>query len=427
MLKAMSLDYRRLLLSPRMLLLGGFGVASGLPLVLTAGTLQAWYTVAGISTVGIGWLTMVGQPYLVKFLWAPFFDRFYPRFLGRRRGWICLLQIALAGALAWMACLHPEKTPIGLAMVALLVAFLSASQDICIDAYRAEILLPDERGVGSAFFVTGYRIGMLLASSIALVLAALLGWHTLYLIMALIMVSGIIITLLSQEPRLNQRPPTTLRQAVTEPFREFMTRNHAILWLLFIVLYKLGDAFALSLTNTFLLRGLDFSLIDVGAVMKTVSIASIVIGGFLGGLIQARFGLFRTLLLFAVLQAISNLGFVALGIIGKDYLAMIIVVAFENLCNGMSAIVFMACLMGLCNQRYTATQYALFSALYTVGRVFVGPVAGVTVENWGWVTFYLATFVVALLPIFVLWQLRHDAIFKADHLDEDIADESLMK
>ena len=363
MLNSVALDYRRLLLSSRMLLLGAFGIASGLPLLLTAGTLQAWYTVAGVSTVGIGFLSMVGQPYLFKFLWAPLLDRFYPRFLGRRRSWICMLQIALAITFVFMACLNPDKTPIWLAMVALVVAFLSASQDICIDAYRAEILLADERSMGNAFFVTGYRIGMLLASSVALVFAALLGWHMLYLIMALIMVLAVGITLISKEPTLTESPPTTLRSAVIEPFREFIARRNAVLILVFIILYKLGDYCALTMTIPFLLRGLDFSLIEVGAIMKTVSIVAIIIGGFAGGLLQARLGLFKSLLLFGCLQAISNLGFMALAFIGKDVVAMIIVVAFENVCNGMAAIVFLAFLMSLCNQRYTATQFALFSAL----------------------------------------------------------------
>jgi PAT family beta-lactamase induction signal transducer AmpG len=387
------------------------GISSGLPLALTASTLQAWYTVAGVSTLGIGFLSIVGQPYVFKFLWAPFLDRFQLPLLGRRRGWIAFFQVMIAVMLILIGGFHPEKNPILIAVFAFFIAFLSASQDVDIDAYRAEVLESQERGVGNAFFVTGYRIGLLLAGSLALIIAANMGWQTAYLIMGLIMLGSVFTTIASREPLLKEAPPKRLSDAIIEPFREFILRDNAMLLLCFIVLYKLSDAFSLSLSTTFLLRGMGFSLVELGVVMKTVSIGFTIIGAFIGGFTQARLGLFKSMMLFGLLQGISSLGFMLLSMIGNDLGTMIAVVGFEYACSAMGTTVFLGFLMGLCHQQYTATQFALLSAIASVGRVFVGPIAAIMVDQWGWTFFYFLAFIIALPSLLVLWFLRRDSVF----------------
>ena len=396
----------RLLVAGRMWLLLLLGVSSGLPLVLTASTLQAWYTVAGVSTIGIGFLSLVGYPYLFKCVWAPLIDRFSLPFFGRRRGWIALFQIASSVVLVMMANISPKTQPILLAVMAFILAFLSASQDICLDAYRTEILSQDDRGVGNAFFVTGYRLGMLLAGSLALIMAAVLGWHATYLMMALFMALAVLVTIMSKEPRRLESAPMCMKQAIVAPLQEFFSRKQALFLLCFILLYKLGDAFALSLSSTFLLRGLGFSLVEVGAAMKTTSVVAVIVGGFIGGVLQVRLGLFKSLMLFGFFQAISNIGFMILALVGKQFGLMLLVISIDYLAGGMGAIVFLAFLMGLCHQRHTATQFALLSAVASIGRVIIGPVAGVLVHQLGWASFYFSTFVVGLIPLGLLYCLK---------------------
>lgn len=398
----------RLLFTPQMGLLLLLGIASGLPLVLTVSTLQAWYTVAGVSTLGIGFLTLVGYPYLLKCLWAPLLDRFALPWLGCRRGWIALFQLASSVVLVIMARISPCTHPILLAFVALVLAFFSASQDICLDAYRTEILSEQARGLGNAFFVTGYRLGVLLAGSVALIMAAILGWQVTYLMMALLMALAVLVTMISPEPARLESVPVHISQAVIAPLREFFIRKHVLLLLGFILLYKLGDAFSLSLSSTFLLRGLGFSLVQVGAAMKTTSVVAVIVGGFIGGILQVRWGLFKSLMLFGLLQAVSNIGFMILAIVGKHFGLMLSVISFEYLTGGMSSIVFLSFLMGLCHQRHTATQFALLSAVASIGRVVVGPIAGFLVHQLGWASFYFWTFVVALVPLGLLYCLRSD-------------------
>lgn len=384
------------------------GFSSGLPLALVGGTLQAWFTVSGIDIVTIGFLGLVGQPYVYKFLWAPFMDRFVPPLLGRRRGWLMLTQIAVAGALAGMALFNPALTPGALSAVALLVAFLSASQDIAVDAYRTDVLQPRERGLGAAVSVGGYRLAMIVSGGLALILADHIGWSAMYLLMAASMLIGVFGTLLGPEPEIAPSVPLTLAAAVLKPWQEFMTRRAALALLLLIVLYKLGDAFAGSLTQAFLLRGAGFTLTEIGAVYKTVSLIATLVGAVFGGSLLASFGLYRALLLFGVLQAVSNLGFLWLALSGKSMVLMISAVAFENFAGGMGTAAFVALLMSLCDHRYTATQYALLSALSAIGRVFVGPVAGYLVSWLGWTQFFVVTFLTALPGLGLLWLLRVD-------------------
>lgn len=382
------------------------GFSSGLPLALTSGTLQAWMTVSGVDLATIGIFTLVGIPYTWKFLWAPFMDRYVPPFLGRRRGWIAAMQMLLGLGIAVMGALDPATMPWALAVLALMVAFVSASQDVVFDAYRADVLRPVERGIGAAVSVLGYRLAMLVSGALALILSDQIGWQHTYWIMAALMIAAIGATLFGPEPEVEVKPPKTLTEAVAEPLREFFARHGAWGLLLLIVLYKLGDAFAGSLTTAFLIRGVEFTPTEVGAINKGMGLAATLIGVVFGGVLMAKMGLFRSLLLFGILQALSNLTFMWLAAIGKDYGVMILAVGFENLAGGMGTAAFVALLMSMCDKRFTASQFALLSALAAVGRVYVGPASGYMVEAIGWTTFFGFTFLVALPGLLLLFAMR---------------------
>jgi PAT family beta-lactamase induction signal transducer AmpG len=400
-------DYLKVFTNRRVAAVLLLGFSSGLPLALTAGTLQAWLAVENVDITTIGFFTLAGQPYIYKFLWAPFMDRFAPPIFGRRRGWILIAQIALLAAIAFMGTLSPRETPWLLGGTALLVAFLSASQDVVIDAYRTDVLREPERGAGAAISVMGYRIAMLVSGGLALVLAdQVLGWSGMYLLMAVLMVIGMVATWFAPEPEDAGRAPGTLGAAFVEPLREFLTRNGAWLLLLLIVLYKLGDAFAGTLTTAFLIRGVGFSATDVGTINKALGLAATITGALVGGAWMAGLGLYRALMSFGVLQAVTNLGFMALAMAGKSYSLMVAAVAAENLCGGMGTAAFVALLMSLCNHRFSATQYALLSALAAVGRVYVGPASGYLVVAIGWAPFFFFTFLIALPGLWLLWLLR---------------------
>ena len=382
------------------------GFASGLPLALTAGTLQAWLTVTGVDLRTIGIVTLVGLPYTLKFLWSPLMDRFVPPWLGRRRGWMIATQLALIAGIAAMAVTGPADAIWALSVLAIAVAFLSASQDIAFDAYRADVLLAPERGIGAGVSVIGYRIAMLISGAVALILSDHIGWQSTYLLMAGLMFIGVATTLFSPEPSSAITPPRTLSEAVWGPIREFFSRSPALGLLLLIILYKLGDAFAGTLTTAFLIRGVGFSPTEVGVVNKGMGLLATLLGALAGGALMVRMGLFRALLLFGSLQAVSNLSFMVLAWTGKSYLVMVSAVAFENLSGGMGTAAFVALLMSLCDHRYTATQFALLSALAALGRVFVGPPSGYLVETVGWVVFFFITFLAALPGLGLLWRLR---------------------
>jgi PAT family beta-lactamase induction signal transducer AmpG len=382
------------------------GFSSGLPLALTSGTLQAWMTVSGVDLATIGIFTLVGIPYTWKFLWAPFMDRYVPPFLGRRRGWIAAMQMLLGLGIAVMGALDPATMPWALAALALMVAFVSASQDVVFDAYRADVLRPAERGIGAAVSVLGYRLAMLVSGALALILSDQIGWQNTYWIMALLMIAAIGATLFGPEPEVEVKPPKTLTEAVVEPLREFFSRHGAWGLLLLIVLYKLGDAFAGSLTTAFLIRGVEFTPTEVGAINKGMGLAATLVGVMFGGVLMAKLGLYRSLLAFGILQALSNLTFMWLASIGKDYGVMILAVGFENLAGGMGTAAFVALLMAICDKRFTASQFALLSALAAVGRVYVGPASGYMVEAIGWTTFFGFTFLVAIPGLLLLFAMR---------------------
>lgn len=385
------------------------GFSSGLPLALTGGTLQAWMAVAGVDLRTIGIFALAGLPYTLKFLWSPLMDRFVPTGLarlGRRRGWIALTQIGLMAGIAAMGLNSPAAAPWLMGSLAVLVAFSSASQDIVIDAYRTDVLREKERGVGAAVFVMGYRIAMLVSGAVALVLSDRIGWQNTYLLMAVLMTIGVLSSLAGPEPEARVSPPGSLREAVGGPLRDFFSRRAAGVLLLLIVLYKLGDAYAGTMTTAFLIRGVGFTATDVGTINKGLGLASLIIGAMFGGTLMVRLGLYRSLLLFGLLQAVSNLSFMVLAWTGKSYPVMIFAVAFENLCGGMGTAAFVSLLMSLCNRRYSATQYALLSSLSALGRTVIAPSSGFLVEFIGWAPFFFITTLAALPGIGMLWRLR---------------------
>jgi len=396
-------QYLRIFQQPKSAILLILGFASGLPLALTSGTLQAWMTVANVDLKTIGFFSLVGQAYVFKFLWSPVMDRYTPPFLGRRRGWLLLTQFCLLIAIAAMGFLEPLSQLRWMAALAVVIAFCSASQDIVFDAWKTDVLAPEERGTGAAISVLGYRLGMLVSGGLALWLAdRWLGWQGMYWLMAALLIPCIVATWFAPEPDDAIPAPRSLEQAVAAPLRDFFGRNNAWLILLLIVLYKLGDAFAMSLTTTFLIRGVGFDAGEVGVVNKTLGLIATIIGALWGGVLMQRLSLFRALLIFGVLQGASNAGYWLLAVTDKNMLSMASAVFFENLCGGMGTSAFVALLMTLCNKSFSATQFALLSALSAVGRVYVGPLAGWFVEAHGWSTFYLFSIAAAVPGLILL-------------------------
>lgn len=390
----------------RMAVMVLLGFASGLPLPLTAGTLQAWLTVAGIDIKTIGIFSLVGLPYTLKFLWSPFMDRFVPPWLGRRRGWIVSTQFLLLLGIAAMPLTSPVSMPLVLASIALGVAFFSASQDIVIDAYRTDVLPEHERGIGVAVFIFGYRIAMLVGGALALILSDRIGWQKTYLFMALFMIFGMLGAFVGREPDHHIVPPRTMQEAVWGPLKDFFSRKAAVVIILFIILYKLGDAYAGALSTAFLIRGVNFTPTDVGTINKGMGLIATIVGALFGGTLMVKMGLFRSLWYFGILQMVSNLSFMVLAIIGKSYPAMIVAVAFENLAGGMGSTAFVAFVMALCNKRFSATQFALLSSLAVLGRVVISPTSGYIVTYVGWASFFFFTTLAAVPGLLLVLYLK---------------------
>jgi PAT family beta-lactamase induction signal transducer AmpG len=400
----------------RMLIMLLMSFSSGLPLALSGSTLQAWYTVSNVSIIAIGFLSLVGQPYTFKFIWAPLMDRYIPPFLGRRRGWIMITQVLLLLAIGAMAFFDPSVHPGYLAAMALVVAFLSSSQDISLDAYRTDLLTANERGPGAALWSNGYRIAMIISGAVALMIAAKWGWKVTYLIMATCMLVGIITTFFSPEPDTDDLAPKTLWVASKEAIADLLSRRYIFYILIFVVIYKLGDAFALSLSSVFYLRHLGFSLDQVAWVGKTFGTLAGVLGILLGGALMVRLTLYRALMSFGWLQALSTLMFLWLAIAGKIMWLFIAAVFLEHLTSGMGTIALFVFLMALCDNRYTATQYALLSAVAALGRIYIGPIAGYTIKASGWPEFFIISFLLGLIGLLLLFSLRHKVDFNAKNI-----------
>jgi PAT family beta-lactamase induction signal transducer AmpG len=381
--------------SGRMLVALLMGFSSGLPLLLTGSVLQAWLSDGGVDLARIGLFALVGLPYTLKFLWSPLFDRYAPP-LGRRRGWLALMQLALAGGLLLLSTAAPAPDHLWLVMAAgLLVTFFSASQDIVVDAYRRESMGDAELGLGSALYVNGYRIGMLLAGGGGLILADWLSFETMYRIMALCMAACVAVTLFAPEPPLPDGRPRTLREAVLLPFRDYFARDGAWLILAFILLYKLGDTMASAMTTPFYLD-LGYTKTEIGAVVKLFGFWATIAGGTLGGIWMLRVGTHRALWLFGFGQMVSTLGFVVLAWYPLHVGALATVVAVENLTAGMGTAAFVGFMAALTDRRFTATQYALLSSLMGVPRVLLSAPTGWMAAGLGWPGFFLLCALIAV-------------------------------
>lgn len=394
------------LFNHRIAVMAVLGFASGLPVVLTDTVMQAWLTQSGVNLETIGWFSLVGLPYVLKMFWAPLLDRYTLPWLGRRRGWMLLLQLILVALIACMGFISPTKAPWALAAAALLISFVSASQDIVLDAYRTDVLPPRERGFGAAVWVSAWRFAGYVGFAGTLIISGIADWATAWLVMAAFMAVGLLGTLWGPEPTDPGTPPPTLLRAVVEPFREYLTRRNAIALLVMIVLYKFGDAFAGKLTIAFLIRGMGYTTIEIGSYYKVVALLATFGGALLGGILMARWRLYTALLVFGILQAVTNLLFMFMATQEKSIELLVAVIAMENLAGGMGTAAFVAFVMALCHHNYTATQFALLTALASLGRVFVGPVAGVLAASSGWAVFFLVTTLAALPGLLLLWGLR---------------------
>ena len=407
----------------RVLLILPLGVASGLPLLLTFSTLSAWLATAGVSRSAIGAFALVGTPYAFKFLWSPLIDRLPPPLpLGRRRGWGITIQLGLIAAILGLARCDPKHDLHLIGMLAVMVAFLSASQDIVIDAYRVELLSEDQQGPGAGMIQTGYRIGMLIAGAGALVIASRAGWFAAYATVAVLLGIGVLVFLLGPEPavRVESGAPEprdrweTFRQwlatSVTCPFADFMRRPLWAVILIFVLGYKLGEAMAGVMAMP-LYVSLGFSLEQIAAVSKLVGFFATVIGALAGGIITAKLGVIRALVVCGVLQSAGNLFYVLQAIGGHrlDYLALC--VAAENLTGAMAGAALVAYLSDLCSPEFTATQYALLSSLAAVGRTLVASSGGVLADRFGWARFFLLTTVVTIPALLLLvWIARRSPL-----------------
>jgi MFS transporter, PAT family, beta-lactamase induction signal transducer AmpG len=386
--------------------------SSGLPLALVGGTLQMMYISHGFSKVQIGQITLLSLPYTLKFLWAPIMDRFVPMRLGRRRSWILLTQFLLICGLILMSMLPPSHTNSFLLLAALFVAFMSASQDISIDAYRTDVLQPSERGMGASLNTVGYRFAMLVSGAFAVALAVKTSWQYSYLLMAVLLLVCMFATYFTAQPK-ELSPPKSMRQAVIEPVHNFLQRDHVLALIFFILIYKLCDAFALSLSSLFLVRGVGFSIITVANTTKFVGLAASLLGAIAGGMCYKKIGLWRALFLFGVLQTASNGTYLLLALTHKSYITMCGAVFIEFFCSGISAVAFVAFLMSLCNHKYTAAQYAIFSALAALAHAVIGPFAGVFASHYSWAIFYSLSIVLGLPALFMLLWMKNKIDFDA--------------
>ena len=391
--------WREALLNRRMLICVMTGFSSGLPLYLLLNLLPAWLRTEGIDLKSIALFALVQFPYTWKFLWSPLLDRYALPWLGRRRGWMFAMHVALIASIAALGFLAPQTQIWTIAYLAAIVAFFSASLDIAMDAYRREILPDAELGLGNSFYVNAYRISSLVPGSLALILADRMPWSSVFVITALFMLPGLVMTLVVREPAATGAAPKTLADAVVLPFREFLARSgwrHALVILLFIFLYKLGDSMATALATPFYLE-MGYTKTDIGIVAKNAGLWASVAGGLLGGLWMVKIGINRGLWLFGVVQLVSILPFAWLSTLGSPNLwALGFVIAFEALGVGLGTVAYVAFIARTTDPRFTATQFALFTSLSAVPRTLINATTGWIVAQMGWFNFFLLCTLLAL-------------------------------
>lgn len=381
--------------SYKMLSMLVMGYSSGLPLLLTGSTLQAWMTDAQVDLAQIGMVSLIGQPYVYKFVWSPLMDQYSLPFLGRRKGWILITQVLLTLSIFAMSFFNPASSLAMIAFVALLVAFFSASQDIVIDAYRREILAEEELGLGSSVYIYGYRLAMIVSGAMALFMADKMSWDQVYQIMALCMIPALIFTFFAPMEKDEYKKPRSLQEAVFGPLKEFFGRHGAWLMLSFILLYKIGDAMASNLTTPFILD-IGYTKTDIATVAKTFGMIATLLGGFVGGVMMTKISIKRSLWMFGILQAISTFGFSALPSMPHTLMSLAVVIAIENLASGMGTAAYSAYMASITNRQFTATQYALLSSLMGIPRVIISAPTGLMAKSMGWEWFFVTCGVIAI-------------------------------
>jgi len=393
----------KIICSGRMLVALLMGFACGLPLLLTISLLQAWMKEEGVDLTVIGLMALVGLPYTLKFLWAPFLDRFTLPFFGRRRGWLLVAQLSLIFSIVGLGLTDPGNNPWMVAFAAFLVTFFSASQDIVVDAYRREDLSDEELGLGSSLYVNGYRVGMLLASGGGLIMADHMSFFMVYVIMAACMLPGVLTTLLAPEPDVSAGTPKSLKEAVVGPLVDYFSRSGAIWILAFILLYKIGDQMASAMTMPFYLD-MGFSKTEIGTVVKIFGFWATIAGSLIGGVLMLRMGINRSLWIFGFLQALSTAGFAILAKIGYNISLLSGVIAFENLSAGMGTAAYVAFMASITNKKFTATQYALLTSLMGIPRVMASAPTGFLAKNIGWEGFFIFCTLIAIPGMLLLFK-----------------------
>jgi PAT family beta-lactamase induction signal transducer AmpG len=394
-----------LLASPKMLAILALGAASGFPNQLTENALQAWLKDSGLSNTAIGVMTYVALPYLLKPLWAPLIDRYPLPFLGRRRGWMLAMQLALAVALALLAWQNPAAALAPVTACAFLIVFCSATQDIAIDAWRTDVSLPSERGPAAAANNLGYRFAAYVAAAFALVVADHFSWRAAYLMLAALMLGFCAASWRAPEPHYRHGPPRTLRESLVAPLKELLENPSAAILIAVVMFFKIGDAFANKLFTPFMMD-VGFSKTEIGLIVKALFTASAIGGSILGGVLMVRLGLVRSMLGFGVLAAASNLLYCLLAAAGKSYPIMVVAVIVEHIAGAMGNIALVALIMALCDVRYSAFQYALLSAIALLPRYSLGYPAGWIADHGGWYVYYVTSFVIALPGLVMVWLTR---------------------
>lgn len=376
----------RAIFSKNMLICGANGFSAGLPLFFLWQMVPAWLRDQGVDLKTIGLFALIQFPYTWKFIWSPTLDRYVPPFLGRRRGWMLITQVALFLSIAAIGQLDPTGSPLVIAYVAAAVAFFSASQDIVLDAYRRELLPDAELGLGNSLYTAGYRLAGLIPGGLALILADRLPWSTVHFIVACFMGVGIVKTLLIREAAQEVEPPKSLRDAVVKPFQEFFSREggyrSAFLILAFIFLYKIGDSMATSLVTPFYID-MGFSLTQIGSLVKIINLVGFLVGTFVGGITIYKIGINRSLWVFGVVQMVSILGFAVLSEVGDNVAVLAVVISFEYLGVGLGTSALIAFMARATSKNFTATQFALFSSLIAVPRTLANAVTGFLIEGVG--------------------------------------------
>lgn len=385
------------------------GFSSGLPLALLTGTLQAWFASSGVSILTTGLLSILGIPYLYRILFAPIVDRYFLQGFGRRRSWMLFMQIGLIIGFNGMAWCNPLHSPALISLIAFVLACLSAIQDSVIDAQRVEYLPQKFHALAATYSVFGYRLALLVGGAFSLILSTLIGWVLTYQLMGCLLIFGMLATLFSSEPQLSLDSTAAFSSSFTQPFKELMARPSIISLCLFIIFYKMGEAFTTSTSGImmpFLIQNLGFSLAVVGYVNKLLGLISLLLGGLIAGIMLVRYSLYRALLIFGLLQAFSNLLFLWLALVGKNTLLLAFAVGCDNLVCGMGTTALVTLLMRVVNPKYTAAQFSLFVSIASLPRVFSGPIAAFLQINLGWVGLYELAFFMAFLYIPFLFRIK---------------------